>query len=152
MAHASYLDPESYRMITMITNTVMGGPATQLMMEGHKDEARKVAVETFEKMPKRVYLMRDILGYIPIINVLYETGETKRANEIVNRNLKFMTQNMRWYQDIAQTKPELEYSNIGTALRALGAYKSILASTSEKQLLQQVTDLEKSYKQQYGVE
>lgn len=152
MANASYLDPESYRMITMITNTVMGGTATQLMMEGHKDEARKVAVETYEKMPKRVYLMRDVLGYIPIINVLYETGENKRANEIVSRNLKFMTQNMRWYQDIAQTKAELEYSNIGTALRALGAYKSILASTSEKQLLQQVTELEKSYKQQYGVE
>ncbi|MOA69926.1 hypothetical protein D3C78_1984250 [compost metagenome] len=58
---------------------------------------------------------------------------------------------MSYYNAIAQTKPELEYSNIETALRTLGVYKSILSQTKETKLLQEIQQLEENYKKQFGI-
>ncbi|UIR56329.1 DUF2723 domain-containing protein [Sphingobacterium sp. SRCM116780] len=151
-ATSPYLDPESYRMLSLITNTITGSTATQLLEQGKAKEAKEVAVLTYEKMPKRVFLMRDALSYALVINVLYSVGENQKANDIVSRNLLFLKQNMAYYNDIAQTKAELEYANIQTALRTLGAYKSILSQTKETKLLQEVTQLENGYKKQFGLE
>jgi hypothetical protein len=59
---------------------------------------------------------------------------------------------MAYYNAIAQTKAELEYANIQTALRTLGVYKSILSQTKETKLLQEVQQLENNYKKQFGLE
>ena len=96
--------------------------------------------------------MRDALNYTPIINILYSVGETQKATDIVNRNLVFLKQNMAYYNAIAQTKTELEYANIQTALRTLGVYKSILSQTKETKLQQEVEQLENNYKKQFGLE
>jgi hypothetical protein len=152
MATSPYLDPESYRMIGLITNSILGSTATQLMEQGKDKEAKEVALLAYEKMPKRVFLMRDALNYTPIINILYSVGETQKATDIVNRNLVFLKQNMAYYSAIAQTKTELEYANIQTALRTLGVYKSILSQTKETKLQQEVEQLENNYKKQFGLE
>jgi hypothetical protein len=85
MGTSPYLDPESYRMIGLIVNSITGSTATQLLEQGKDKEAKEVALLTYEKMPKRVFLMRDALNYTSIINVLYSVGETQKAEAAEHR-------------------------------------------------------------------
>jgi len=150
MANSTYLDPESYRMIGLITGNIYGTAARSLFAEGKNDEARVVLNSVYDNMPKKVFRMADVYSYAEIIDGLYKVGETQKANAIMERNLKFISQNLAYYQAISESKSlNAEFQNVGFALQALDRYKPILTNAGQKDLLQQVENLDKQTRQHY---
>lgn len=143
---ASYLDPDSYRYISMYVGTLYGQTAKQLLDMGDKDHARKLVVNAYENMPKRAYLMSEVMSYIGLIEVMYKTGETEKANELARRNLQFIRENMNYYEAIAQTKNNLEYRNMRFGLASIQRYKEVLDATDQTDLKNEVNNLFLSYK------
>lgn len=150
MANSKFLDPESYRMIGLISGTIYGTSVRSLFAEGKNKEAQEVLNSLYNNMPKKVYRMADVYSYAEIIDGLYKVGETQKANEIVTRNLKYMKENLAYYQAIAQSKSlNAEYQNVGFALQALERYKPILSAAKQQKLLQEVETLDASTRQHY---
>src|SRR5690554_3394817 len=46
--NSRYLDPESYRMISLILNNIYASPAEQLLAEGKTEEARALLLDLFD--------------------------------------------------------------------------------------------------------
>src|SRR5690606_29541508 len=109
IANSKYLDPDSYRYISMYAGSVFGETAQSLLAMNKTNEAKKLVVNAYDNMPKRPYLMSEVFSYTSLIDVMYKTGEIQKANEIVKRNLKFLRENMAYYMNISEIKQNLVY-------------------------------------------
>src|SRR5690606_42157143 len=61
--NSAYLDPESYRMVSLILNNIYSAPAEALIAEGKTEEAKKLLNNALESMPERIYRIMDAYGY-----------------------------------------------------------------------------------------
>ena len=143
--HSKYLDPDTYRYISMYAGSIFGETAQGLISLGKTTEAKKLVNNAYENLPKRTYAMSDAYGYSTLIDAMYKVGEAAKANEIVSRNVKFISQNMAYYMAIAETKPNLEYRNMQFAIATLQNYKRILASANQAKELAEVDKLFQQY-------
>ncbi|HCU44114.1 glycosyltransferase family 117 protein [Sphingobacterium faecium] len=148
---ATYIDTDSFRFAGMYAEEIFGKAARTLFAQGKTEQARQVAVKAFNELPQRLYSMADVTSYVDVIDTLYKTGESKFANQLVDRNLKFLTEHMDYYQQLATDKPEtgLEVQNIKIALDSVDRYERILANTKEKDRYAYVADLSRKYKMIY---
>ena len=146
IAHAKYLDPDSYRYISMYAGSIFGETAQGLLASGHQAEAKKLVNNAYENLPKRTYLMSEIYGYSSLIDAMYKAGEPSKATEIVKRNLKFIRENMAYYMAIAETKPNLEMRNMRFAMASLQHYQQILTTANQKELLAEANQIFDQYK------
>jgi len=148
---ATYIDTDSFRFAGMYAEEIFGKAARTLFAQGKTEKARQVAVKAFNELPQRLYSMADVTSYVDVIDTLYKTGESKFANQLVDRNLKFLTEHMDYYQQLATDKPEtgLEVQNIKIALDSVDRYERILANTKEKDRYAYVADLSRKYKMIY---
>ncbi|MGO1649429.1 MAG: glycosyltransferase family 117 protein [Sphingobacterium sp.] len=145
IANAEYLDPDSYRYISMYAGTLFGETAQNLLTMGKNEEAKKLVNNAYENLPKKVYLMSEVFSYTSLLDAMYRTGETEKANEIVKRNLQFLKENMAYYMSIAETKPNLEYRNMRFGLASIQNYQRVLESAGQKDLLEEATQIYDSY-------
>lgn len=122
-----------------------------MLAKGETEKARQVAVKAFNELPQRLYSMSDVTSYGDVIDTLYKTGEIKFANQLVDRNMKFLTEHMDYYQQLATDKPEngLEVQNIRMALDSVDLYERILANTKEKDRYAYIAELSNKYKKMY---
>ncbi|MGV6946196.1 glycosyltransferase family 117 protein [Sphingobacterium kyonggiense] len=146
IAHAKYLDPDSYRYISMYAGSIFGETAQGLIGIGKSAEAKKLVNNAYENLPKRTYLMSEVYGYSSLIDAMYKTGENTKANEIVKRNLKFVRENMAYYMAVAESKPNLERRNMQFAMASLQNYQRILTDANQKDLLAETNQIFNSYK------
>lgn len=148
---ATYIDTDSFSFAGMYAEEIFGKAARTLFAQGKTEQARQVAVKAFNELPQRLYSMADVTSYVDVIDTLYKTGESKFANQLVDRNLKFLTEHMDYYQQLATDKPEtgLEVQNIKIALDSVDRYERILANTKEKDRYAYVADLSRKYKMIY---
>jgi hypothetical protein len=77
---------------------------------------------------------------------MYKTGEAAKANEIVKRNLKFLRENMAYYMNIAETKPNLEFRNMRFGLAAIQNYQRVLTDAKQQDLLKEVNQIFETYR------
>jgi len=152
IANASYIDPDSYRYISLYVGSIYGDAISRLQAQGRMDEVKKLAVDAYTNMPKRVYGMPETLSYWTVIDALYKTGEKQKADEIVSRNLKYIKENVAYYQAIAETKPDLETRNVQYAFYALSRYKDIMTKETNNPLTKQVDELMNQMSQQYHIQ
>src|SRR5690606_28257922 len=99
------------------------------------------------------YLMSEVMSYVPLLDVMYEVGETDKANEVAQRNLDFIRENMAYYEAIANTKSNLEYQNMRFGLASIQRYKQLLDGVNQPELQQQVDalfDIYRHYFEQAG--
>lgn len=150
MANSPYLDPDSYRYISMFAGSIFGETAQNLLLVGKQSEARNVVNRAYESLPPRAYLMSEVLSYVPLVDAMYKTGETAKANEIVRRNLQFIRENMRYYMAVAETKPNLEFRNIRFGLASIQRYQNVLNNTNENELQAEANSLFEAYRYMYG--
>jgi Permeases of the drug/metabolite transporter (DMT) superfamily len=120
--NSPYLDPESYRMVSLILNNVYSAPAEALIAEGKKEEAKKLLNNALEYMPERIYRIMDAYGYSFLTENLYAVGETDKANALVERNVKYLDEQLRYFAAIAETKPNLEMQNIQYSMFTLNRF------------------------------
>ncbi|SFC52831.1 Protein of unknown function [Parapedobacter composti] len=122
MRNARYIDPESYRMISLILNNIYGAPAEALIAEGRVDEARELLNNALEFMPERIYRIMDAYGYSFITDNLYAVGETDKAKSLTERNIAYIDDQLKYYAAIAETKPNLEMQNIQYSMFTLNRF------------------------------
>src|SRR5690606_32386379 len=132
-----YIDPDSYRYISMYVGSIYGQTGQQLLAAGETEKAKKLVLDAYQDMPKKAYLMSDVMSYVPLIEVMFKVGETAKAGEIVKRNLQFVKENMAYYEAVAETKSNLEFRNMRYGLASIQRYKQLLdqvGSTEDKRL------------------
>jgi len=62
IAHSKYLDPDSYRYISMYAGNIFGETAQNLLSMGKNTEAKKLVNNAYENLPKRPYLMSEVFS------------------------------------------------------------------------------------------
>lgn len=149
IAHSKYLDPDSYRYISMYAGNIFGETAQNLLSMGKNTEAKKLVNNAYENLPKRPYLMSEVFSYTSLIDAMYKSSEAEKANEIVKRNLKFLRENMAYYMNIAETKPNLEFRNMRFGLAAIQNYQRILTDAKQQDLLKEVNQIFETYRPLY---
>lgn len=149
IANSNYLDPDSYRYISMYAGNIFGETAQNLLSMGKNTEAKKLVNNAYENLPKRAYLMSEVFSYTTLIDAMYKTGEVEKANEIVKRNLKFLRENMAYYMNIAETKPNLEFRNMRFGLAAIQNYQRVLTDAKQQDLLKEVNQIFETYRPLY---
>ncbi|MBC8052228.1 MAG: DUF2723 domain-containing protein [Sphingobacteriaceae bacterium] len=87
--NASYLDPESTRMIAIIIKS-FNQLAENLLKEGKTEEARKVMLKSQEVIPDKNYLYYFILHRYYTADLLYQVKETARANKLVENTATYI--------------------------------------------------------------
>ncbi len=118
--NSKYIDPESYRMISLILNNIYAAPAEQLIAEGKNEEARELMLNLFDHMPERIFRMEEsYFGYSRVVDLLYLLDETEKANELSERNLAYVSGQLKYYAAIADTKPNFEMQNIQMGMLSL---------------------------------
>ncbi len=146
LGNASYIDPDSYRYISMYVGTIFGQTAQQLLASGETDKAKKLVINAYENMPKRAFMMGEVMSYVPLLEVMYKVGETSKANEIVKRNLDYIKENMAYYEAVSESKSNLEYRNMRFGLASIQRYKQLLDEVNQPALKKESDELFNVYK------
>lgn len=150
IAHTPYLDPDSYRYLSMFAGSIFGQTAQNLLMQDKVEEAKQVVNEAYLNLPKRTYSMGEAMNYYPLVEAMYAVGEKEKGFEVASRNLDFIGQNLAYYFDIATTKPNLEVRNIRYGLTAIVRYKTIADQSGDAELIKIVDNLVNRYREYLG--
>ena len=134
IAHSKYLDPDSYRYISLYVSSIFGETAQSLLGEDKKDDARKVVLNAYENMPKKTFQMSEPMSYVILLDAMYKVGEKAKAQEIIRRQSKFIAENLRYYMAIAQTKSNHETRNIRLGLSGLVRMQQVVNAHEDKEL------------------
>jgi len=103
MNRSAYLDPTS-RTLVGETIKIFSDTAEMLIAEGNIDAAKKIVNRATEVLPTKIYQPDIAVRYPVLADQLYTLGETEKANALVERNLKFLEEQMVYYAAIAETK------------------------------------------------
>lgn len=99
MKDASYLDPESTRMIAIIIKS-FNQLAENLIKEGKTEEARKVMIKSQEVLPEKNYLFYFILHKYYSADLLYQVNEPKLANKLVESTSNYILAELNYLTDL----------------------------------------------------
>ena len=141
IGQAAYVDPDSYRYISMYVGSIYGQTAQQLLSAGETEKARKLVVNAYENMPKRSYLMSEVMSYVPLLDVMYKVGEVEKANEIVQRSLTFVKENMAYFEAVSKEKGNMDFQNMRLGLMSVQRYKQLMDSVNQPELKKQADAL-----------
>lgn len=119
IANSDYLDPDSYRYISLYVSSIFGEGAQGLLDQDRKDEARQVVLSAYENMPKKTFSINEPMSYTMLLDAMYQVGETEKAQEIMRRNTTFIAENLRYYLAVAETMGNRESRNIRVGLLGL---------------------------------
>ncbi|TDQ75694.1 uncharacterized protein DUF2723 [Sphingobacterium yanglingense] len=150
MSGSSYLDPDSYRYISLYVSSIFGETAQNLLHEGKKEEARKVVVNAYENMPKRTFQMSEPMSYVLLVDAMYKTGESAKAKEIALRNLTFIGENMRYYTSNKLLTNLGSERNVRLGLMGLQRYKMIADESKDPDVQKAVDGLMKEFGYFFG--
>jgi len=147
--NSRYLDPESYRMVSLILNNIYSAPAEALIAEGKKEEARKLLNNALESMPERIYRIMDAYGYSFLVENLYAVDETEKANALAERNVKYLEEQLRYYAAIAETKPNLEMQNIQYSMFTLNRFSDAAKEHGQDELASRIEKIFSQYEARF---
>ncbi len=133
MKEAGYLDPTSYTLVGASVK-VFSDTAEMLIAEKRTDAAQEVLNRAVDVLPTRIHLV-DIAARYPLLtDQLYRVGETGKANDLLERNVAFLEEQLAYYAAVAQRKPNMDGAAIRDSLIALQQFASAAeASGQEKQ-------------------
>lgn len=147
IAHTSYLDPDSFRYLSMFAGSIFGQTAQNLIAQGKIEEAKNIVNEAYDNLPHKTYLMGEAMSYSTLVDAMFKVGEQEKAEEVARRNLKFIRENLAYYFDIASTKPNLEFRNIRFGLASIVRYQAVINQSDDKQLKDEIDQLVNQYKE-----
>lgn len=133
MKDASYLDPTSRSMIAE-TITIFYDTAEMLIAEGHVDAARDVVNRAMSVLPEQIAHTAVAVRYPLLADQLYAVGEVAKANALVDRNQRFLAEQLAYYGRIAETHQlgRPEEMGIGNSLYALQQFAHATAMRGEE--------------------
>ncbi|WP_256013452.1 glycosyltransferase family 117 protein [Desertivirga xinjiangensis] len=118
MKQASYLDPESTRMIATVIKT-FNSLAEKLLKEGKTEEARKTLKKALEVIPEKNYLFYYVLHKYYTADLLYKVNETAEANKLIENTANFIEAELNYLGDISSNKPNLASNDVQLGISVL---------------------------------
>lgn len=116
MKNATYLDPESVRMIAVIVNN-FNILAENLYMQGRTQEAKTALNKCLAVVPDKNYSLDFTIRKFYMADLLYKLKETAKANQMVENTANYIENELNYLYAISQTK-----ENLGAREVQLGMY------------------------------
>lgn len=144
MNQSAYLDPTS-RTLVGETVKIFSDTAEMLIAEGNIDAAKHIVNRAIEVLPAQIHQPDIAVRYPVLADQLYTLGETEKANALVERNRKFLEEQMAYYAAIAETKPLTQSEAMGIrnglfALQQFSASAEAHGQAAQYRQLQTVFD------------
>jgi len=118
MKKASYLDPESTRMIATIIKS-FNILAEKLLAEGKTEEAKKVLQRSIEVIPEKNYLFYYILHKYYTAELLYKVNEPALANKLIENTADYIQKELNYLGDISANMPNLSQNDVQLGISVL---------------------------------
>lgn len=134
IAQSKYLDPDSYRYISLYVSSIFGETAQALLSEDRKEDARNVVLNAYENMPNKTFGMSEPMSYTMLVDAMYQVGEKEKAQEVIRRNTKFIAENLRYYMAVAETKANRETRSIRMGLSGLLRLQQVVEKNNDADL------------------
>jgi len=150
IANSKYLDPDSYRYLSLYVSGIFGETAQNLIHEGKMQEARNVVNNAYENMPKRTYQMSEPMSYILLVDAMYKTGETAKAREVALRNLQYIKEYMHYYTSNKRNTNLVNERNVRMALVGLQRYKMLADEYKDVEVQKLADELLTKYSYFFG--
>lgn len=150
IANAKYLDPDSYRYLSMYVSGIFGETAHNLLQAGKVEEARKVVNNAYENMPKRTFQMAEPMSYVMLVDAMYKTGETAKAKEVSLRNLNYIKEYMHYYTSNPKNKNLANERNLRLGLFGLQRYKMLADEYKDADVQKSADELLTKYSYFFG--
>lgn len=103
LKNASYLDTESQKHVSILTN-IFNNTVSGLIKMGRKEDAKKVVARYFEVMPDKLYGIRSSASLYFMAENLYLLGEKQRANELLKRSSAYLQKEISYLADVSDSK------------------------------------------------
>ncbi|WP_207428162.1 DUF2723 domain-containing protein [Pedobacter sp. SYSU D00535] len=119
MKNASYLDPESTRMIATIIKS-FNILAEKLLAEGKTEEAKKVLQKAQEVIPEQNYLFYYILHKYYTADLLYKVNEPAKANKLMESLASYIERELNYVHQISTgIRPNLSTNDVQLGISVL---------------------------------
>jgi len=118
MKNASYLDPESTRMIATIIKT-FNTVAEKLIQEGKTEEAKITLKKALEVVPEKNYLFYFVLHKYYTADLLYKVNEAAAANKLIEQTANYIEAELNYLGNISNNMPNLSSNDIQLGISVL---------------------------------
>lgn len=133
MKNASYLDPESVRMIAQIVNN-FNVLAENLYKQGRIEEAKKSLNTCLDAIPDRNFSLNFTIRKFYLADLLYKLKETSKANQMVENTANYIENELNYMHAVNETKEKLNSSDIQLGMSILNELIKISKENSQTAL------------------
>ncbi|MGB4774652.1 MAG: DUF2723 domain-containing protein [Daejeonella sp.] len=148
MKHASSLDPESIRMISIIVNK-FNILAENLYNEGRFGEAKKALNKCLEVVPNDNYSLNFTIRKYFMAELLYRLKDTKQANFVTESTANYIEDELNYLSSIYKSKENLSNQDIQLGMSILNELVKISGENGQnalsKKLQNKFTALESKF-------
>jgi hypothetical protein len=151
MKTASYLDPESTKMVFLSVNK-FNELARNLIFEGKTDSARNVMNECLKVLPiETTYDANFALGKYEIVDILYQLGMKPQASALLKQTKDLIAGELKYHYSLIQNSENLGMRDIQLGLFVLAQFDEITKRNGETQLNKEVDLTLREYEKKFGM-
>ncbi|MEO8795716.1 MAG: DUF2723 domain-containing protein, partial [Daejeonella sp.] len=126
MKNASYLDPESVRMVAVIVNN-FNILAEALYKEGRTEEAKKALYKSLEVVPNKNYSLNFTIRKFYMADLFYKLKDVQKGNEVVKSTADYIENELNYIYAISQTKENLNRNDIQLGMSIMNEFIKLTA-------------------------
>ncbi|KHJ37816.1 hypothetical protein PBAC_19770 [Pedobacter glucosidilyticus] len=151
MKTASYLDPESTKMVYLSVNKFTE-LARNLIFEGKLDSARNALKECLAQLP--IYTTYDsnfALSKYELVDLMYQVGMKQEAAKLLAQSKNLIKGELDYHYSLTQNKENLGMRDIQLGLFVLAQFDDITKRNGEASLNKEINTLLSDYERKFGV-
>ena len=133
MKEASYLDPESTRMIAVLLNNY-NILAEKLLAEGKLKEARAALNKAYNEIPQQNFSVNYTIRKYYMASLFYRLGETDKGNKVAESTADFLEREINYLFTLSQDKPGAGMEDMRLGLSVLNELERITAEHKQTAL------------------
>jgi hypothetical protein len=151
MKTASYLDPESTKMVFLSVNK-FNELARNLIYEGKLDSARNVMKECLKVLPiKTTYETNFALGKYELVDIMYQLGMKDEANDLLKQTKDLAGEELKYHYSLSRNKENLGMRSIQLNLFVLAQFDELTKKYGQTALNKEVDVMLKEYEVKFGM-
>ena len=139
MKNASYLDPESVRMIGVIVNN-FNVLAENLYKDGRVKEAKIALNKSLEVVPEQNYSLNFTIRKFYMADLLYKLKENGKANKIVENTANYIEDELNYIHSLTSSKENLSSSDIQLGMAIMNELVKTTAANGQDALSKKVNN------------
>ena len=118
-----------------------------LIQEGNMKQGKEVALLAYEKMPEKIVNMEHLYDNAVVVDTLFKVEEQERASILANNSLKYLDEQLRYYQSVGDKLSTFDIRNMRLAVESLESFKQVVHNAKNADLIARVSGIEKRYKE-----